>query len=155
MTDRKRIADSRQRTRANRNVIRDCTDRTNATSTRTRILTLSLDASLRFQTVSVGQTFRLTAFIRISAEIWQTFTIRRILSFPAISVDSTRWRTAGFQRCRWFFWSYKIKIQKYWYFISEMIRLMIYVKKFAWSWKVTRVNLQKNKRTLRTVQERE
>lgn len=34
-----------------------------------------------------------------------------------------------------------------------MIRLVIYIKKFAW--KVTRVNLQKNKRTLRTVQERE
>lgn len=34
-----------------------------------------------------------------------------------------------------------------------MIRLVIYVKKFAW--KVIRVNLQKNKRTLRTVQKRE
>lgn len=90
MADGEGVSDSRQRTGTDWNMIGHSTNGSNATSTGTRILTLGSNTSSGFRAVSVHQTLWLTAFIRISPEIWQTLTIRSIVSLETIRVSSTR-----------------------------------------------------------------
>lgn len=89
LAKRKSVSDGRQRTGTNGYVIRHRADRSDAASTRARILTLRSYASLRLWTISVHEALGLTALVRIASVVRYTFANGRVESLATIRVYAT------------------------------------------------------------------
>lgn len=94
------IAHETIRTRADRDVVGDCAYSGEATSSRTWVSALGVDAGLVHWAVRTHETLWATAFIRVALELWQTLAhCIRVLNSASCVSSTRRWEARISRSC--------------------------------------------------------